>query len=259
MRLQIVSKKTNLVLVPILVVLFLSSCISQKRTKYLQDKLTVESNHNLNFTSYIPKVQPLDELYIKVTSTDKELGSTDPTTTMSLPSTATLFLLSYKVGKDGCINYPVLGKVQVKDLTIDEVEHKLEDQLQSYLSNPTVTAKFVNNFITIIGEVKRPGRYDYTKDKLSIFEALGLGGDITDFGNGQRINVIRSKDSTNTITYLDITNKQIVNSEFYFLRPNDIVYVEPVKAKIWNYSQLPLSITLSLISSTLLLLNYLKK
>ena len=258
MRLQTVFSRSNLVFVPIIAVMLLSSCVSQKQTKYLQDRVSTLERLNSSDLYVSARVKPLDELYIKVVSSDKTL-STDAAQAVSSLQTSILFLYSYSVNKEGYINYPVLGKVFVKGLTLEEVERLLEGKLEDYLSDPSVSVKFVNNFITVLGEVKRPGRYDYTKEKINIFEALGLGGDLTDYGNGQRIAVIRNVDSIAKINYIDITNKGVINSELYNLKPNDVVYVEPMKAKMWGFTQFPFAIALSLISTTILTLNYFKK
>lgn len=259
MRLKTVSLRTNLFIVPIVALMFLSSCVSQRQTKYLQDKVATLDRMNSSDLYVSARVKPLDELFIKVVSSDKTLSSGEGTQLASTFQTSTLFLYSYPVNKDGNINYPVLGKVFVKGLTLEEVERLLEDKLQDYLSDPSVSVKFVNNYITLLGEVKKPGRYDYTKEKINIFEALGLGGDLTDYGNGQRIAVIRNVDSIAKINYIDITNKNVINSELYNLKPNDVVYVEPMKAKMWGFTQFPFAIALSLISTTILTLNYFKK
>ena len=128
----------------------------------------------------------------------------------------------------------------------------IQDSLEYVLSKPTVTVKLSNRFITILGEVNRPGHYVYSEEELTIYDALGMAGDITDFGNRTEVSITRTEDSVNKIVTLDLTEPGIASSEYLYMRPSDLLYVKPLKKKFWDMNTFPYGILIAAISTGIL-------
>ncbi len=140
--------------------------------------------------------------------------------------------LTYLVGEDGNIDFPTLGEMKVTGITGKELEKKLKQQLVNYLQDPVVTVRVENFQISILGEVSAPGTFEVKNDDISLPQALGLAGDITLSGKRSNILVVREENGTRTHAYLDLTDAAVINSPFYYLKQNDVVYVEPIGSKI---------------------------
>ena len=163
--------------------------------------------------------------------------------------------MSYSIDKDGYLLLPVIGNIFVKDKTLSQVSVILRDSLNHVLNQPIVSVKLVNRYVSILGEVRNPGHYPYSQEKLSIYDAIGLAGDITDYGNRDKVILVRNENGENIRINLDLTRSEILASEFYYLRPNDIVYVKPLRNKFWGMRQFPFSILFSTITTGLLIYN----
>lgn len=139
----------------------------------------------------------------------------------------------YLVEADGTINYPLLGKLKVSDLTRREVVNLIQTKLAKggYIKDPIVTVRFLNFRISMLGEVNRPGTYNITSERITLFEALSLAGDLTIYGRRDRVAVIREIDGVRTILYHDLRSLDIFQSPDYYLKQNDMVYVEPNRVK----------------------------
>lgn len=249
-----ITTKTSLFL---LAIFTFASCVTQKNVEYLRDK-------NSDIKTFVDpavddyRLKPNDELYIKINSLDDETTNVflqeagqGGLNSMMTPYGASL--LSYMVSSEGFLQLPVIGWVKVVDKTIPEVSTMLQDSLESILSNPTVTVKLVNRFVSVLGEVQRPGHYSYSKEKLTVFDAVGLAGDITEYGNRQEVILTRNENGENKRINIDLTSSQLLTSEYYYLRPNDMVYIKPMKKKFWGMRQFPFNILLSSITTALLI------
>jgi polysaccharide biosynthesis/export protein len=239
----------------------LSSCVTQRKVEYLQDSnKNFKSFKEAEFPDY--RLKPNDELYIQINSLDEASASVfsnsrqDPYVGSMQPYGASL--LSYTIDKEGYLLLPVIGKILVKDKTISEVNVILKDSLNHILSQPVVSVKLVNRYVSVLGEVKNPGHFSYSQDKLTIYDALGLAGDITDYGNRNKVILIRNENGENIRVNVDITKSDILGSDYYNLRPNDIVYVKPLRNKFWGMRQFPFTILLSTLTTGLLIYNIFK-
>jgi polysaccharide export outer membrane protein len=153
-----------------------------------------------------------------------------------------------------------VGKVYVKDLNVDQVKTMIQQLINEYLKETNVVVKIVNFRVTLVGEVSRPGIFTIYKDDINIFEALSMSGDMTEFANRNKVALIRQTKGGSKVHYLDLTSDDILNSDFYYLQPNDIIYVTPLGYKRWGLgSTFPWAIILASISTTLLLINYITK
>jgi polysaccharide export outer membrane protein len=140
-------------------------------------------------------------------------------------------LVSYKVSKEGFIFLPVIDPIPAQGKTVSQVGEAIRESLSKILNQPMVTVKLVNRFISVLGEVKNPGHFAYSQDKLTIFDALGLAGDISEFGNRKEVVLTRNENGENIKIEIDLTRSDILSSGYYYMRPNDLVYVKPMHKK----------------------------
>jgi polysaccharide export outer membrane protein len=236
------------------VFILLSSCVTQRYVEYIQDhNNTVKAFTEAEFPDY--KLKANDELYIQINSLDEAAAnvfSNSGQITQAIdPYSASL--LSYSVDKNGYLLLPVIGNIFVKDKTLSEVSLILRDSLNHILNQPVVKVKLVNRYVSVLGEVGNPGHYPFSQEKLSVFDAIGLAGDITDYGDREHIILVRNENGENTRINLSLTNSGLLASGYYYLRPNDILYIKPLKNKFWGMRQFPWSVLFSAFTSGLLL------
>jgi len=239
-------------------VLMLSSCSSRKRLMYFSEKEKDSPINEFNITRPVKTIQPFDNLYIWVTSTQEK--NQKIFSTSSSMSSDYINLVSYIVNSDGNIDFPFVGQIYVKDMTLEKAKEYIQTEVSNYLDDISITVKFVNNKVSVLGEVARPGAYSFAKDQLTIFEALGLAGGATIYGKKNEVILIREKDKKINYHYLDLTKKDIVSSDYYFIIPNDVIIIKPVKARFRTLNLLNWSLVLSTITTaiTLYLLFYRK-
>ena len=248
-----------------LLLIFLSSCVSQKQVKYLQRKQkedTTRSYPNHKTADY--KIQPHDNLYIRIFALDeksylffnKQSGIGGSLNSES--SEVGMYLDSYVVNDSGYIDFPLIGKVFMKDLKVEQAKNMIQSLVGEYLKDVMVTLKLVNFNITVLGEVKKPGNYKIYQDKINIFESVSLAGDLTDFANRHKVALIRQTKDGSRVIYLDMNSIEILRSEYYYLEPNDILYFAPLGIKRWGTETFPWALVFGTVSTALLLINYFK-
>jgi polysaccharide export outer membrane protein len=167
-------------------------------------------------------------------------------------------MLSYTVDDDGAIELPYAGRFMVAGKTLKMVKTELDIALKSYIADAVVTVKMVNNYVSIIGEVQRPGKYPIYKDRLNIFQALAMAGDIGNYGNRQKIQLIRQTPDGNTVKEFSLKDRSIIGSQFFYVMPNDVIYAPPMKGRFFQMNAFPYSVILSTITTFVLLWNVLK-
>lgn len=138
----------------------------------------------------------------------------------------------YLVATDGTIDFPVLGKVKVEGLSRVELASLLKERLSGYLKNPIVTIQYLNFKVTVLGEVKSPGSYKVTGERVSILDALGMAGDLQINGKRKNVLVMREEGAEKVLARVDLTSSEIVHSPFFYLQQNDVVYVEPSRGRV---------------------------
>lgn len=244
--------------------IILSSCVPQKKMIYMQATEKADTITNfLNERKIDYRIQPGDNLYIRVVTLDA-------TTTMLLnplstggggqaaANDAAIYLQSYTVNEAGYLDFPMIGELFVRNMNVDEVRDEIAEKLAEYLKELVVVVKLVNFNITLLGEVKVPGTYKIYQTNINIFEAVSLGKDLTDFANRNKIAVIRQSKTGSSVHYVDLTKKDILASDFYYLKPNDIIYAQPVKGKQFTFANFPYGVVFGFISTTILLLGYIQ-
>lgn len=220
--------------------LLATSCSSQKRAWYLQDAQPF-TPEQIAESGQI-RIKPLDRLTIVVNSKEPELAVPfNSSTSYSSLSGLTTYgggntsqsLQIRTVDEDGMLDMPVIGKIDCNGKTRSELAHAIADKIRTegYIKDPTVNVQFADMKISVVGEVTRPGQYDVTRDKISIFDALAMAGDLTIYGIRSDVAVVREVDGVRTIEYLDLTSKDIFTSPAFYIQQNDVIYVKPNKYK----------------------------
>ncbi len=266
--------KKYLSLVVLVLTLSLTGCMSYKKVPYIQNSADVDLSSATGL--YDTKIMPKDYLTITVNlpndpeavrmfnMTVSSKGTTSSTGTMSLSTQNTL--LQYLVENDGCIDFPILGKIKVAGMTRNELQDYLVDKIypQYVLEKPIVLVTFSSFKISVLGEVTGPGQYVVSTGKVNVFEALALARDLTIYGRRDNVKLIRENAvGEKSIVELNLNDANIINSPYYQLQQNDILYVTPNKTKsknsgVGSETSLWFSTTSILISIASLLYNILK-
>ncbi len=237
--------------------LFFGSCVPYKKLVYLRDN--PEQPKDIYYNLRTEKtIQPGDKLYVSVYSVDEKTASLFSNRIYS-GREESVSLFSYSVDEDGNINFPFLGLIQLKGANLIEAQKKIEDALEQYVPSVTITVRFVGNNIFMLGEVARPGGYPFYDEKVNILEAMAYAGGINTFGDKSNITLIREKNDSIYYYDVDLTSREITQSEFYYLLPNDIIIVGATKANYRSYRDLGLiSAILSSITTSIALLSFIR-
>jgi polysaccharide biosynthesis/export protein len=261
-------QKTRKITLPILLVLLLlTSCNLHKRYTYLQvkgiEKDSLYKNQHLDY-----QVQPADQLYIRVKSLDESVNALfNPDETASSSNNLNsggpgLYLHSYSIDAEGLINLPVLGKIQVAGLTVSQVREKIQEVADVYLKQSRVEVKLVSFKVSLLGEIKKPGQMTIYQDKANILEAIAEAGDLSYNGNRKNILLMRNTESGTQTYRIDLTDRNLLSSKYYYLQPNDVLYVEPLTSTVFRLRLADYSAFIAVVSSvttiTILLINLTK-
>jgi polysaccharide export outer membrane protein len=242
------------------VTIILSSCVTNKKLTYLQSEEVREEFIAITPATYI--IQPYDNLYIRVVTPDPKLADMFNTMSATVSSISvteqSADMLSYTVDDDGFIELPYAGRFMVAGKTMKMVKTELDIALKSYIADAVVTVKMVNNYVSIIGEVQRPGKYPIYKDRLNIFQALAMAGDLDKYSNRQKLQIIRQTPDGNTVKEFSLKDRSIIGSQFFYVMPNDVIYAPPMKGRFFQMDAFPYSVILSTITTFVLLWNVLK-
>lgn len=237
------------------VLAYLTSCTPQKKLIYLQEKSQSESNKVYNSKSPDYHLRPYDVLYIRVNSINAEsfdffnVGQ-GMNNSYLFQSEMGVYLNSYTINDSGFIKFPIVGDIAVSGLTLDEAQKKVQLSINDYLKDATTTVKLASYRVSIIGDVLKPGVYYFYQDKVNLLEAIAKAGDLTVYGNRLRVMLVRKTDKGDKVSFIDLTDRNLLNKEEFYLLPNDIIYVEPNKvAKSLGFATFPWSLMLSTIST----------
>lgn len=252
----------------IIVILFGTSCVSTKQNTYFNDAKDITFNPNIEDTAS-PLIQKNDILNVSITSlnaeasaifnqADKSNGSTVTNASNAQGGTGT----GYLVNSDGFIQLPILGNIKVAGSTSKEIKNHITTILveKKLLIDPIVTIRHLNYEVTVIGEVSRPAVINVPSEKISMLKAIGLAGDITIYGKKDNVLLIREMNGKRTVKRIDLNSVDFLSSPYYYLQPNDVVYVEANKDKvaISSASRQSLPLILSAISVLLLTVQIIK-
>ncbi len=203
------------------------------------------------------KIMPNDNLYIRVLTPDPQYSALFNIDLGSGGLTQESAGLSgYTVDTGGFIEIPYVGRVKVGGETISEIKLALDSIFKNYVQDAAITLKLVNNSISIIGEVNNPGRYLIFKDRLNIFEAISLAGDMSVFSNRQKVQLIRPSPYGPVVKEFSLADRSILTSEFYYVLPNDVIYAIPMRGKSFQTNSTAYTMFLTTITTALVVLSY---
>ena len=214
-------------------VTFLSACTSSSKVLYLQN--AGMRGHRTDSISYEPVLQPDDLLSIIISAQNPE--SVVPFNLPQIPGNYDMgsnvnAAKTYLMDRDGCIDFPVIGKIALAGLSRRQANVKLEGLISDYVKDPEVNLRILNFKVTVLGEVNRPGVVSIKGERITLLEALGNAGDLTIYGLRTDILLIREEQGVKAYHHIDITKTDFVQSEYYYLNQNDILIVNPNKTKI---------------------------
>lgn len=254
--------KTALTLFGVLITVV--SCITPSKIKYLQaDDGAVQRKFTTLEVDYL--VQKGDNLYIKISSlepTSNQFLSNETTGNLS-QGIGVKYKDVYLVDAEGYIKLPQMNKLKVDSLSLKQISDTIDRRIQRLYPQTYCQVRLADNYVTIIGDVNNPGRYmiDFS-DKITIFELIGMAGDLSYEAKRNDIKLIRKKGNETEIISVDLTKRNILESNNYYILPNDVVYVEPLKAVSWHQRSFPFATSLALLLSTtttiLVIISYFK-
>lgn len=233
-------KRINLITL-LLAACMLAGCSAYKKVPYLQGSEYLQPAAEKT-PLYDARIMPKDLLTITVNTSDPEacmpfnltVATAQNTNNKSLYSQPTL--QQYLVDNSGNIDFPTLGTLHIAGMTKSEAEEMIKKELKAYLKEtPIVNVRMVNYKISVIGEVTHPGTFTISNEKVNLFEALAMAGDMTVYGQRDNVKLIREDaEGKREIIPLDLNDAEIVLSPYYYLQQNDVVYVTPNKTKAKN-------------------------
>lgn len=184
-------------------------------------------------TSYASSIMPDDQLYIHVDSKTPQSVVSFNQETNQASAISNPEVRGYRVADDGDIIFPILGRIHAGGLTLDQLSAYIEGRLVAgrYVKDPQVTVRLMNFRVTVIGEVTNPQQIHVPEPRLTIFEALAICGDVTMDGMRDCVTIIRTEEGIHIVDTVDLTSREILNSPYYYLHQNDVVYIEPTKRK----------------------------
>ena len=213
--------------------IFFSSCVTKKEIVYFQNAKSFETE--VDTDTFKTKLKIGDIISIYVSTLDQTV--TQPYNLVIATGTGGR-MIDYLIDVEGNIDYPVLGKVKLVGLTVEEAKELFKKKFEEgqLLKDPVVIIRILNYRVTITGEVRSPGVYTITGERLTILEALGMAGDLTIKGRRDNILVVRNFNGTLTYTRIDLTSKEVFDSPVYYLTQNDYIYVEPNNSSVSSAS-----------------------
>lgn len=236
--------------------LSLFSCVPIEEIAYLQtEKEEADQVYELSYDDYV--VGYNDILYISV-KTEEDVYLKNPERMSATSSDAFFYLSGYTVDEEGYIDLPVVGEVYVFGLNINEIKERLKELLNSYYKKFVLVVKPTGVKVSILGEVSRPGSYTFYQNNVTIFDLLARSGDLSGMANRKRIKILRHTDDNVKVHYIDLTTQEIFNSDFYYLQPEDVFYIEPLPVKTWGIGSTgfsSLQTLVSILSSAFLIVN----
>lgn len=256
--------KNKLILILLMTVLAFSSCTQQKYLTYLQDidKFGTENFFPKEKEDY--KIQVQDVLYINIVSINPEVNAMFSNSPASgnqslFQNETSIYINGYVVSDSGYIDIPTIGEVKVINKTLVEIKNIIKEKVSIYIKKAIVEVKLISFKFTVLGEVNIPGVFKNYNNQLSVLEAIGMAGDITEYGNRKKVLVLRPvKDGIQTYR-IDLTDTNILTSDGFYLLPNDIVYIEPIRTKLFRINTPTYSMFLTTITTLILILNTINK
>lgn len=250
----------------VLTTLSLASCIPQKKLLLMQYDKINDSSYAKKFApdphlmlEYL--IQPNDYVYVSITTVEKELSQfMEPMGGINFLNQFNQALIGYYVDDDGYILFPYIGKIRVGGMTARQAQEQVKEAAKVILGDKVrVELKLINNYVNVLGEVRKEGIYNMTKNRITIYEALTLAGGLTEQARRKDVKVFRKVDGKNIVYQVDVTSGKLIGERMFYVLPNDVIYVEPMRTKMLGlgptFSFQLISTLLSITVTALLLYN----
>lgn len=245
------------------------ACVPIRREIYLQQEADVQKKeieddqvmgtYTSEYDEY--RLRPSDVVSIKVSSaTPHEFNflTYEGEVAVSSITSRDPLLAGYQIEADGTLTLPVIGSVEVAGLTLAEARTKIQSVITDYLESPTVVIKLLSFQYTMLGEVQQEGWFTTYNTRHTILDAIGNAGGLSDYANGSRVKVVRHHDDRLEVAYVNVLEEDLLASPYYYVRPNDVISVPPLKAKNWRINNAAnIGLILSGITATGIFLNWL--
>ncbi|HSZ71032.1 MAG TPA: polysaccharide biosynthesis/export family protein [Cytophagaceae bacterium] len=240
-----------------------ASCVAPKKLRYMIDLSVDTASTAVVDSSYTYRLKPADVLYIKVvSSTDSKMELFNQSLTanqMTNIQGQSNLLVGNQIDQFGNIEMPMVGQIQLSGLTLKEAELKVNQKMSEYLKYVTVSLKLMSFRVSVLGEVNDPGVKQIDRAKVTILDALAYAGDMSDLANRKKVRLIRREKDRNKVYTVDMSSVKMLSSDYYYLRPDDVIYVEPLRYKTVKVSSSTLTILVSLFSISLSIFAILRK
>ena len=237
--------------------MLISSCVTHESMVYLEGK---GNNTFDKYKEYSYKLRPRDILSIRLNSLESNTATyfneeQSANSGGGMVNNVLLYLSGYIINEKGYIKLPLVGDILVAGMTLEEVKEDIDLKLKDYLKFASVSVKLANFRVTVLGEVKNPGQYYVYEEKVTLLQALSMAGGFTQFSDNKKVKLVREGNDKNETYYLDLSKETILQSDQFFLLPNDLIYVEPVKAKAFNINVGTAGLIVSVVSVAALIAN----
>lgn len=227
-----------------IVLLQLTSCVTARKVNYLQkpDNIIPTYKDSLSYNDYILSIG--DKVFVRVYSTQEETNTIFNGPINQLMSTNPdgtnpgLDLFAYTVQPNGSILFPMIGEVDVAGMTVREATRALEQAITPIYKFSSVEIRLISRYYSVIGS-RKSGRYPISREKINIFQALALAGDIGAFGDRSRVRILRETENGTVIKTFDIRSEDILHSEYYYIQPNDVIYIQTMDEQFFSILNLP--------------------
>jgi polysaccharide biosynthesis/export protein len=228
----------------VLLALMTFSCVSYNKVRYFTDI------DEITEPATIPRdqklIMPFDRLYIKVLSIDE---ATNRIFDANQGNAGLQVMISYLVDRNGNIDFPFVGNISVGGLSISQASTKIQSALSAYVPKTSIIVRFIDNKVTVLGQVENEGSYTFTEDKLTVYEAIARGGGITQYGDRRNVVLIRQEGDKIMHHKINLSDSKIASKDYYYILPNDVIIVEPMKAISWSYNNGAFTTALTAITS----------
>lgn len=243
-----------------IVALGAASCSTPKTSLPYFSDITEIKEGKLDSMPYMPTIRPDDELFINVSSINPSasavynLPHTNPSTLRNFGQSISPREHTYIVSTEGDITFPMFGKIHVEGMTTEQLAEMLTKKISETVEDPIVTVQLLNFQVNVAGEVRTPGQFTVSRNRMTILDALSAAGDLTEYGERSNVLIIREENGERKFAHLDLNSSDLLNSPYYYLKQNDYIYVEPNSIRQANskYNQnnaFKLSVTSTIVSA----------
>jgi polysaccharide export outer membrane protein len=236
---------------------FMCSCIPTRRVTYVSG---VEDGAEFTVKDLNYRVAPGDRFYIQIVDplansalSGMESGSSSSQQTANLLNQSPS-VHDYIVKEDGKIDYPLIGQIDAEGKTMEELRAEIYAKCKGYITNPSLKLYMTNYNVTVLGEANTPGFYQLITDAPTIFDAIGVANDLTDFANRKEVKLIRKSTNGVSVHYIDLTSTEFIQSPYFYIQPNDVIHIAPLKVKKFS-SDNALPLVLSFITTLITIIS----